>query len=97
MDTINVPQRKILARIHLADGRELRGVFYAPAAGPDGAPGRLIDQLNRESERFLPVTSDDLLHTATARRVCMGLRGVPHGPLVGPRLRSPWPPRWRTG
>ena len=53
METYRVPQRKIPVRVALADGVTLDGALFAPAAGPDGAPGRLIDRLNEEQEHFL--------------------------------------------
>lgn len=59
MEAMNVPQRKVAARLHLADGQDLEGLFFVPATGPDGAPGRLLDQLNRQAERFLPFAVDD--------------------------------------
>ena len=59
MEAMSVPLRKVAARLHLADGEELEGLFYVAVIGPDGAPGRLVDHLKRTSERFLPFAGDD--------------------------------------
>jgi hypothetical protein len=59
METYRVPQRKIAVRVALADGATLDGALFAPAAGPDGAPGRLIDRLNEEEEHFLALAGPD--------------------------------------
>jgi hypothetical protein len=59
METYRVPQRKIPVRVALADGASLDGALFAPAAGPDGAPGRLIDRLNEEEEHFLALAGPD--------------------------------------
>jgi len=56
MDEYRVPQRKIAVEVVLVGGRAISGDAYAPAAGPGGEPGRLLDRLNERGERFLPVT-----------------------------------------
>jgi len=55
MEELRVPQRKVQVRVLLAGGTELDGLLFAPAQGPDGRPGRLIDRLNDTSEGFLPL------------------------------------------
>ncbi len=50
MGEFAVPQREVEVLILLQDGRELSGVTYVPAIGPDGEPGHLIDRLNQEPE-----------------------------------------------
>jgi hypothetical protein len=55
MEKYRVPQREFPVRITLVNGETLDGVLFAPATGPDGAPGRLVDRLNDAEEHFLPL------------------------------------------
>ena len=45
----------VAVRVTLENGRTVEGGLYVPAIGPDGQPGRLLDRLNDEVERFLPL------------------------------------------
>ena len=56
MKMFRVPQREVPVIVELRDGSERRGHLYASASGPGGRPGRLIDRLNDDEERFLPLT-----------------------------------------
>ena len=56
MEKFRVPRREVEVSVLLADGQELEGVFYAPEAGPDGGPGRLLDRLNDPTEDFVPLS-----------------------------------------
>jgi hypothetical protein len=65
MEEYRVPQRKVQVRVRLEDGRDVEGFLFAPATGPDGEPGRVVDRLNDEPERFLALVGEDwscLLH-----------------------------------
>ncbi|MFQ6023303.1 MAG: hypothetical protein ACE5NW_11325 [Acidiferrobacterales bacterium] len=55
MKALRTPQRVVPVRVLLEDGRTVEGGFYAPAAGPDGGPGRLLDRLNDGLEEFVPL------------------------------------------
>ena len=55
MDTLRTPQRMVAVRVLLDDGRTVDGGLYVAAIGPDGRPGRLLDRLNDDEERFLPL------------------------------------------
>ena len=55
MEVFRVPQREISVTVRLIDGSRHEGKLFAPASGPDGAPGRLIDRLNDEKEHFIPL------------------------------------------
>lgn len=55
MKAFRTPRRVVPVRVLLEDGRKWEGGLYAPAAGPDGNPGRLIDRLNDDAEEFLPL------------------------------------------
>jgi hypothetical protein len=53
--TLRTPQRMVAVRVILENGRAVEGGLYVPAIGPDGQPGRLLDRLNDDTERFLPL------------------------------------------
>jgi hypothetical protein len=57
MEVFRVPQREIPVTVRLIDGSSHEGRLFAPAAGPDGAPGRLIDRLNDDDEHFIPLAA----------------------------------------
>lgn len=59
MEVFRVPQREIPVTVRLIDGSRHEGRLFAPAAGPDGAPGRLIDRLNDDKEHFVPLARAD--------------------------------------
>lgn len=67
MENLSVPQREVSVRLHLLDGRDLEGITYVPAIGPDGEPGQLIERLNKASEQFIAFTEGQktyLVHEA---------------------------------
>ena len=55
---LSVPQREVSVRLHLLDGRDLEGVTYVHAIGPDGGPGKLIERLNNASEEFREIVEE---------------------------------------
>jgi hypothetical protein len=67
MDEYRVPQRKVPVRVRLEDGRDIEGFLFAPDTGPDGEPGRVVDRLNDEPERFLALVGE--------RRSCLLHKG----------------------
>jgi len=65
MEEYRVPQRKVSVRVRLEDGRDVEGFLFTPDTGPDGEPGRVVDRLNGEPERFLALVDESrscLLH-----------------------------------
>jgi hypothetical protein len=58
MEIFKVPKRQVRARVALEGGVSLTGVLFAAAAGPDGAPGRVADHLNNETERFVALATE---------------------------------------
>lgn len=58
MDVFRVPSRTIEGLVALEDGRELQGRLYVPVSGPDGRPARVLDRLNDDGERFIPLAVD---------------------------------------
>ena len=59
MEVFRVPMREVRVRILMDNGQTFDGVVYAPAEGPDGRPGRVLDRLNGEGEGFIPLACDD--------------------------------------
>jgi len=57
MEELRVPQREIAVTLRLIDGSRHEGTLFAPATGPDGAPGRLVDRLNDHAEHFIPLAA----------------------------------------
>ena len=62
MEDFAVPKREVNVRVLLEDGRDLSGLMYVPAIGPDGGPGQLIDQLNQEANDFLVLRESQKAH-----------------------------------
>lgn len=69
METLSVPQREVSVRLHLLDGRDLEGITYVPAIGPDGEPGQLIERLNKASEEFIAFTEGQKTHLIHETRI----------------------------
>jgi len=69
METLSVPQREVSVRLHLLDGRDLEGITYVPAIGPDGEPGQLIERLNMASEEFIAFTEGQKTHLVHESRI----------------------------
>ena len=69
MEEFAVPKREVRVRVLLQDGRELGGVMYAPASGPDGGPGQLLDQLNQEAKDFLVLREGQRTHVIREARI----------------------------
>jgi hypothetical protein len=69
MEGMSVPQREVPVHLHLLDGRDLAGVTYVPAIGPDGEPGQLIERLNKASEEFIAFTEDEQTHLVHESRI----------------------------
>lgn len=69
MESYAVPQREVQVRVRLVDGRDLTGNMYAPAAGPGGEPGHLIDRLNDDSARFLALNDGAATWLVQTRRI----------------------------
>ena len=54
MKEFKVPKRGVTSSVRMCDGSILEATLFVPKSGPDGAPGRVIDRLNDEGERFVP-------------------------------------------
>jgi hypothetical protein len=69
MKIFQVPQRTVSVRAYLEGGHELDGVLFAPASGPDGAPGRLCDRLDEEQERFIALRQGEQTDLVNKRSI----------------------------
>ncbi len=69
MEVLSVPQREVSVRLHLLDSRDLEGITYVPAIGPDGEPGQLIERLNKASEEFIALTEGTKTHLIHESRI----------------------------
>ena len=69
MEDFVVPKREVQFRVLLQDERDLSGLMYVPAIGPDGGPGQLIDQLNEESDDFLALRESQKTHLIHQERI----------------------------
>lgn len=69
MDEYAVPQREVDVKVLLEKGLTLSGQVYVPAVGPDGGPGRLIDQLNQEADEFMALRESQRTHLIHEERI----------------------------
>ena len=69
MKSFAVPKREVQVRVLLQDGRDLSGLMYVPAIGPDGGPGQLIERLNEEADVFLALRDNQKTHLIHEARI----------------------------
>lgn len=55
----HVPQQTVAVRVLLEDGSMIDGELYAPSVGADSDSQRLLDRLNDDAERFVPLARND--------------------------------------